>query len=77
MRFEVYCDNKKSYNIVAIHEQGRLLRSGKPCILVRCDRTDPVENQRGLALANKITSFLNTLPHDEAVSLLSAGMLPS
>lgn len=59
--FEVMCDNKKSYNIE---------HTGKTLVLVRCDRLDAVDNERGRVLAEKISVFLNSLPQDELKEIL-------
>lgn len=48
---EVYCDNDKSYRIVDACE--------RTIALVKCDRTDHDDNQRGFAIAIAIMAALN------------------
>ncbi len=73
LTFEVSCDNKASYNIV-VKESHKLGR--KAVILVKCDRIDPTDNERGFQLANQICAFLNSLPEKERRQYVSAEMLP-
>ena len=73
MKFEVFCDNNKtSYNIVPIDEKGAFDKLGPSCVLIKCDRIDPVDNARGLELANKIADFLNTLSQAEVDRLVES-----
>ena len=73
--FEVLCDNKGSYQIAWGTGEHREV-FGKPAVLVRCDRTDTEDNERGLALANRVKDFLNTLTIEEVQQLLADEMLP-
>lgn len=63
IRFEVYCDNAKSYSIRPGHWHDGKGRG--VTVLVRCDRLDKDANVRGSELAEKIVKMLNALPEDE------------
>jgi len=76
MKFEVLCDNKGSFQIALSNDRAYRPDYGKPAVLIRCDRLDHEDNARGLALANKIVDFLNTLPEDERKALLADEMIP-
>lgn len=74
--FAILCDNRSSYPVVlGVNVRGSC-KYGKPVILVKCNRTDMNDNERGLALANKIKDFLNSLSGDERGVLLSYDMFP-
>jgi hypothetical protein len=75
MEFSVVCDNLKSYPIV-LQTSGSSPNYGKPVVLVRCDRLNSADNDRGLALANKITDYLNSLPMQELDALLKEDQFP-
>lgn len=76
MKFEVLCDNKGSYQIALSNDAAYQPEYGKAAVLVRCDRTDNEDNERGLQLATKIADFLNTLPEQEREDLVSLDMVP-
>ena len=75
-KFCVLANNKKSYSIAL--NNGAAIREefGDTAVLVRCDRTDQEDNDRGWSLANKICDFLNTLSETERTSLLADEMIP-
>lgn len=78
LKFEVFCDNKKSFSISLV-DADRVSgpkRPGKPAVLVRCDREDYEDNDRGLQLANKVKDFLNTLPQEEIRRLVADESIP-
>lgn len=76
MTFEILCDNKSSYQIAVNDGSVYRPKYGKPVVLVRCDRTDTEDNERGLKLAQKITDLLNSLPEQEQKALLADEMIP-
>lgn len=76
MPFEILCDNKSSFQIVAVGGSNFRPEYGKPAILVRCDRLDHEDNERGLKLANIILDQLNQLPIEEIRNLLADEMIP-
>ncbi len=71
MIFDITCVNKGSYAICAGGRQGLRTIYGKPVVLIRCDREDPEDNARGLALAQIVCDRLNQLSLEEAGALLS------
>lgn len=76
LSFEILCDNKNSYPIVLQRKFKNIHKCGKPVVLIRCDRMNIRDNERGLKLANKIRDFLSSLPDNELESLLNANMFP-
>lgn len=76
MLFEILCDNKGSYQIAAVGGSYTRPEYGKPVVLVKCDRDDSEDNNRGLALAKIINDRLNQLTKEEADSLLADSMVP-
>jgi len=76
MKFDVLCDNKGSFQIALVNDRFVRPEFGKSAVLIRCDRLDLEDNERGLRLANKICDFLNTLPAEEQKSLLADEMIP-
>lgn len=71
--FDVAADNKASYNIVVkyAHKLGK-----KAVLLVKCDRLDTQDNERGQKLANQICAFLNSLSETERAAFVSQDMYP-
>lgn len=77
LKFDILCDNKASYQIVLVDDRYRRnVKYGKPAILVRCDRTDTEDNERGLKLAQKVANFLNTLTPEEVYQLVADEHIP-
>lgn len=74
--FEILCDNKGSFQICAVGGSHFKPIHGKPAVLVRCEREDQEDNDRGLKLANIIQNCLNNLTKEEAESLLANEMIP-
>ncbi len=74
--FDVLCDNAKSYQICARGGSIAYPKYATPAVLVRCDRTDTEDNERGLKLANLIASRLNELTEEEARALLADETIP-
>lgn len=77
LHFDILCDNKSSYQIALVDDRyPRSVKYGKPAILVRCDRTDTEDNERGLKLAQKVANFLNTLTPEEVYELVDNEYIP-
>lgn len=71
--FLVTCENKGSYEIrMTMGRYDRVLP--KPVVLIRCDRINLADNERGLRLANIICDSLNQLDDDTAASLVGEDM---
>ena len=70
--FHVLADNAKSYSICPLigGSPQRQAKYGKPVVLVRCDRTNVADNDRGMKLASKIEAMLNAMPAAEQRALL-------
>jgi hypothetical protein len=66
MKFDAFATNARSYAVCVLNGN----RQGKTVVLVRCDRSDLADNNRGAALASKIVEMLNALSEDEVVSLI-------
>lgn len=74
--FEVLCDNGGSFKIAfGGRNSGGKERYGAAVVMVRCNREDTKDNERGLKLAAMIAEFLNRDP--QAVTLLREDMKPS
>jgi hypothetical protein len=76
MAFDVLCDNKASYQICARGGTYRRPVYGKPVLLVRCDRLDNEDNERGRKLAEMINDRLNQLSLAEQKEMLAEEMIP-
>ena len=74
--FSILCDNKSSFQICAIGGSNFKPEYGKPVVLIKCDREDREDNERGLKLANLINDKLNTLTKAQAEILLADDMIP-
>ncbi len=75
--FDITCNNKGSYAICAAGRDGLRTIYGRPVVLIRCDREDPEDNQRGLALAQIVCDRLNQLTLEEAKALLDNEQEPA
>jgi len=69
LRFEAFCDNKSSYAIRLFepHTGGE----GAAVALIKCDRLDSKDNDRGVKLAQRVCDMLNALSGAEKEALLS------
>lgn len=76
MNFEATTENKNSYAIRACVRRLRGFVYGKPVVLVRCDRTDMKDNERGAKLAEKLASYLSSLSDEEVLPLLKSESIP-
>jgi len=75
-KFEITCEHKGSYAICYATDDPKP-NFGKPAMLVRCDREDLDDNERGMKLSNRICEFLNNLPEEEVQTMLSGKMMPN
>jgi hypothetical protein len=78
MYFEVCFENKSSYavQVAAPHRRVGGSKHRRPVLLVRCDRLDPKDNERGLRLAERLAEFLGSLPGAEQKALVADKMVP-
>lgn len=76
LKFFVNTDNKASFQICLYDEHRHGSKPGKPVVLVRCDRLDTEDNERGLKLAQRIVDNLNTLTQEEIKALVADEAMP-
>jgi hypothetical protein len=76
LKFFVNTDNKASFQICLSDVNRPRSKPGKAVVLVRCDRLDTEDNERGLKLAQKIVDNLNTLTQDEIKALVADESIP-
>lgn len=77
LKFCVSCDNKGSFGICLVDPSNLYGKLGKPALLVRADRLDQEDNDRGHKLAVKVADFLNaTLSQAEIRDLVQDEAIP-
>jgi len=76
LKFVVVCDNKASFQVSLVDANSFRAVPGKPVLLIRTDRLDLEDNERGMKLANKLADFLNTLPQAEIRDLVQDEAMP-